>query len=107
MEFQFFLCMHHMKLQVNMIFILHKLEGNGQLLKATKIWPLLEANTQQIMDDYDSSLENAIDHDNFLEFQQALSDIGEALEARFMLEDKLIMLVLDAVHDSAMIKRPA
>lgn len=59
------------------------------------------------MDDYDSSLENAIDHDNFLEFQQALSDIGEALEARFMLEDKLIMLVLDAVHDSAMIKRPA
>lgn len=35
--------------------ILHKLEGNGQLLKATKIWPLLEANTQLIMDYYDSS----------------------------------------------------
>ncbi len=30
--------------------ILHKLEGNGQLARATKIWPQLEANTQQIMD---------------------------------------------------------
>ena len=41
-------------------------------------------------------LETAIDHDNYLEFQQVLSDIGEALEARFVLEDKLILLVLDA-----------
>ena len=87
--------------------ILHKLEGNGQLLKATKIWPLLEANTQRIMDYYDSSLETAIDHDNCLEFQQVLSDLGEALEARFALEDKLIMLVFDAMHDNAVIKRPA
>jgi regulator of sigma D len=75
------------------------LEGNGQLLKATKIWPLLEANTQLIMDYYDSSLETAIDHDNFLEFQKVLSDLGEALEARFVLEDKLIMLVFDAMHE--------
>ncbi len=74
--------------------ILHKLEGNGQLARAAKIWPQLEANTQQIMDYYDSSLETAIDHDNYLEFQQVLSDIGEALEARFVLEDKLILLVL-------------
>ena len=50
--------------------ILHKLEGNGQLARAAKIWPQLEANTQQIMDYYDSSLETAIDHDNYLEFQQ-------------------------------------
>ncbi len=42
------------------------------------------------MDYYDSSLETAIDYDNYLEFQQVLSDIGEALEARFVLEDKLI-----------------
>ncbi len=35
--------------------ILHKLEGNGQLARAAKIWPQLEANTQQIMDYYDSS----------------------------------------------------
>lgn len=39
--------------------ILHKLEGNGQLARAAKIWPQLEANTQQIMDYYDSSLETA------------------------------------------------
>ncbi|EAW1720221.1 Rsd/AlgQ family anti-sigma factor [Salmonella enterica subsp. indica] len=87
--------------------ILHKLEGNGQLLHAAKIWPLLEDNTQRIMDYYDSSLETAIDHDNCLEFQQALSDIGEALEARFVLEDKLIMLVFDAMRDSSAIKHPA
>ncbi len=72
-----------------------------------KIWPLLEDNTQRIMDYYDTSLETAIDHDNCLEFQQALSDIGEALEARFVLEDKLIMLVFDAMHDGARVKRPA
>ena len=48
-------------------------------------------------------LETAIDHDNYLEFQQVLSDIGEALEARFVLEDKLILLVLDA----ARVKYPA
>ncbi len=47
--------------------------------------------------------ETAIDHDNYLEFQQVLSDIGEALEARFVLEDKLILLVLDA----ARVKHPA
>ena len=35
--------------------ILHKLEGNGQLARAAKIWPQLEANTQQIMDYYDST----------------------------------------------------
>ena len=83
------------------------MEGNGQLLKATKIWPLLEANTQLIMDYYDTSLETAIDHDNFLEFQKVLSDLGEALEARFVLEDKLIMLVFDAMHESGTLKRPA
>ncbi|MFA1647252.1 MAG: Rsd/AlgQ family anti-sigma factor, partial [Enterobacteriaceae bacterium] len=65
------------------------------VLAATKIYPQLEANTQQIMDYYDSTLENAIDHDNYLEFQQALSDLGEALEERFTLEDKLIALALD------------
>ena len=47
------------------------------------------------MDYYDSTLGNAIDHDNYLEFQQALSDLGEALEERFTLEDKLIGFALD------------
>ena len=58
------------------------------------------------MDYYDSTLENAIDHDNYLEFQQALSDLGEALEERFTLEDKLISLVLDASPEDN-IARPA
>ncbi|WP_163504959.1 Rsd/AlgQ family anti-sigma factor, partial [Escherichia coli] len=72
-------------------------EGSTPLLAATKIYPQLEANTQQMMDYYDTCLENAIDHDNYLEFQQALSDIGESLEARFALEDKLLALVV--AHD--------
>ena len=71
------------------------MEGTTPYLAASKLYPLLEANTQQIMDYYDSTLENAIDHDNYLEFQRALSDLGEALEERFTLEDKLIALALD------------
>ena len=75
--------------------IIREMEGTHPYLAATKLYPQLEANTQQIMDYYDSTLENAIDHDNYLEFQQALSDLGEALEARFTLEDTLIALALD------------
>lgn len=75
--------------------IIREMEGTTPYLAASKLYPLLEANTQQIMDYYDSTLENAIDHDNYLEFQQALSDLGEALEERFTLEDKLIALALD------------
>ncbi len=74
--------------------IIGEMEGSTPLLAATKIYPQLEANTQQMMDYYDTCLENAIDHDNYLEFQQALSDIGESLEARFALEDKLLALVV-------------
>ncbi|HDS9459819.1 TPA: Rsd/AlgQ family anti-sigma factor [Enterobacter asburiae] len=75
--------------------IIREMEGTTPYLAASKLYPLLEANTQQIMDYYDSTLENAIDHDNYLEFQRALSDLGEALEERFTLEDKLIALALD------------
>lgn len=86
--------------------IIHKMEGDSPLLSATKIWPQLDANTQLIMDFYDSTLENAIDQDNCYEFQQALSDIGEALEARFRLEDKLIMLAFETLEQGEL-KRPA
>ena len=78
--------------------IIGEMEGDTPLLAATRLYPQLEANTQQMMDYYDTCLENAIDHDNYLEFQQALSDIGESLEARFALEDKLIALAV-AHHD--------
>ena len=86
--------------------IIREMEGTTPYLAASKLYPLLEANTQQIMDYYDSTLENAIDHDNYLEFQKALSDLGEALEERFTLEDKLISLVLDASPEDN-IARPA
>ena len=75
--------------------IIRHLQRHSTPLAATRLYPQLEANTQQIMDYYDSTLENAIDQDNYLEFQQALSDIGEALEQRFTLEDSLIALALD------------
>ncbi|MGN7792733.1 sigma D regulator [Enterobacter sp. 22452] len=90
--------------------IIREMEGTTPYLAASKLYPLLEANTQQIMDYYDSTLENAIDHDNYLEFQQALSDLGEALEERFTLEDKLIALVLDNdvnTSDEENVARPA
>ncbi|HIE5389387.1 TPA: sigma D regulator [Enterobacter cancerogenus] len=75
--------------------IIREMEGTSPFLAASKLCSLLEANTQRIMEYYDSTLENAIDHDNYLEFQQALSDLGESMEERFTLEDKLIALVLD------------
>jgi len=92
--------------------IISGMEGISPLIAATKIYPLLEENTEIIMGYYDSSLENAIDHDNYLEFQQALSGIGESLAARFTLEDKLIQLAFDnnlkeSANDETNIARPA
>lgn len=92
--------------------IISEMEGTSPLLAATQLYPLLEANTLEIMEYYDSSLENAIDDDNYAEFQQALSDIGEALAARFTLEDKLIVLAFDnnlnnSANDESGIARPA
>ncbi|VEC01644.1 Regulator of sigma D [Cedecea lapagei] len=75
--------------------IISNLEGGSPLLSAAQLYPQLEANTQQIMDLYDSHLENAIDRDSWVEFQQALSEIGECLESRFTLEDKLVLLAID------------
>lgn len=72
-----------------------ELEGTEQLAVAALIYPSLKANTAQIMQVYDSHLEIAIDHDNYQEFQAALSAVGEALESRFTLEDKFIGLVLE------------
>lgn len=92
---------------------IEELEGTEQLAQAAKLYPSLQANTEAIMQIYDSHLETAIDHDNCLEFQGALSMVGEALEARFTLEDKFIQLALEkktantpAANDSAM-ARPA
>ncbi len=55
------------------------------------------------MDYYDSSLETAIDQCIITLSFNRFYLTGEALEARFVLEDKLILLVLDA----ARVKHPA
>ncbi|EPF20971.1 MULTISPECIES: Rsd/AlgQ family anti-sigma factor [Cedecea] len=81
--------------------IISNLEGSSPLLSAAQLYPQLEANTQQIMDLYDSHLENAIDRDSWVEFQQALSEIGECLESRFSLEDRLVLLAIDNNLDSS------
>ncbi|MGQ5287957.1 sigma D regulator [Pectobacterium actinidiae] len=65
------------------------------LALSTQLDLALQNNTQQIMTFYDSHLAAAIDHDNCLEFQQALSHVGEALEARFTLEDRMIQQIYD------------
>ena len=44
---------------------------------------------------YDSHFETVVDHDNCMEFQEALSGVGEALGTRFSLEDKLIQQALE------------
>lgn len=92
--------------------IISEMEGSSPLFAATHLYPQLEANTQQIMDFYDSHLESAIDDDNYIEFQKALSGIGEALESRFSLEDKLIQLAYDhdldsSANDTRGLARPA
>ncbi|MNH37870.1 Regulator of sigma D [compost metagenome] len=45
---------------------------------------------------HDRYTEVDIDQDVCMEFHRALSDIGETLEARFALEDKLIQLATKA-----------
>ncbi|ELY4860138.1 sigma D regulator [Cronobacter sakazakii] len=92
--------------------VISEMEGTSPLVAATQIYPQLESNTQQIMDFYDTHLESAIDHDNCLEFQEALSGIGEALAARFALEDKLILLAFDnnlgeSANDETGLAKPA
>lgn len=93
--------------------IIDELQGDSPLIAASQIYPALQANTEQIMNYYDTHLETAIDDDNCLGFQQALSGVGEALEARFTLEDKLIQLAFDnqlgsvIVANDATLVRPA
>ncbi|KGT87148.1 anti-RNA polymerase sigma 70 factor [Erwinia typographi] len=79
---------------------IEEMEGTEQLAKAALIYPSLQANTEMIMQVYDTHLERALDHDNYLEFQNALSSVGEALEARFTLEDEFIQLALEKNADT-------
>lgn len=69
--------------------------SDQKLAQTHRLSLALQANTQFIMDFYDSSLAAAIDHDNCIGFQQALSSVGEAMAERFALEDRLIRLVIE------------
>lgn len=81
--------------------IVAKLKDESLSVAVSRIYPQLNDNTQQIMAIYDNNLEQAIDDDNCMAFQPALSALGEALAARFTLEDRLITLALDSAQHSA------
>lgn len=68
-----------------------------------KIYPALSTNTEAIMAFHYRYANTKIDQDICYEFQQALSDVGEALNTRFDLEDKLINW---AMESSALITPP-
>lgn len=69
--------------------------SSPKMALSVNIYPKLWANTEQIMVFHDRYTEVDIDQDLCLEFNHALSDIGETLAARFTLEDRLIHLVTD------------
>ncbi|HBZ14955.1 sigma D regulator [Pantoea sp. NPDC088449] len=93
--------------------IISEMQGDNPLMAAAQIYPALEANTDRIMQLYDSHLQQAINDDNCVDFQQALSEVGEVLESRFTLEDKLVQLAWDnqlahlPVANDSVIARPA
>ncbi|WP_114196071.1 sigma D regulator [Edaphovirga cremea] len=68
---------------------------SSAMLITSKIYPALQQNTATIMAFHDSYTDTHIDDDQVYDLHQALSDIGEALEARFIQEDQLITLAAD------------
>lgn len=75
--------------------VVSEMNGDNPMIAAAQFYPPLEANTERLMQIYDGHLQQSIDDDNCMTFQQALSEVGEVLEARFTLEDKLIQLTWD------------
>ncbi|CAK9887043.1 MAG: Regulator of sigma D [Candidatus Erwinia impunctatus] len=91
-----------------------EMKGSEQLAKAALIYPALQVNTNDIMQTYDNHLEPSLTSSPSEGLHLALSSVGEALEARFSLEDKFIQFVLDknqsvqiAANDSTLATRPA
>lgn len=87
-----YLSIGHFNIYQRIINILH---DNNPLSAACQIYPALQVNTDQIMEDYDNHLVTEINAYKRLDFQRVLSRLGEALETRFTLEDKLIKLTFD------------
>ncbi len=94
--------------------IINEMEGDRPMIAAAQIYLPLEANTERLMQLYDGHLQQSIDDDNCVDFQLTLSEVGEVLEARFTLEDKLIQLAWDnklvhapVANDSTQLSRPS
>ncbi len=93
--------------------IISEMQGDSPMIAAAQIYPALEANTDRLMQLYDGHLQLAINDDNYEGFQVALSEVGEILESRFTLEDKLVQLAWDnqlarpPVANESIIARPA
>lgn len=80
--------------------IIQQAEGQSspKMALTTEIYPKLENNTEHIMKWHDNDLNvTTDDEESYLKFNLALSDIGEALDTRFKLEDQLIQWAWQAV----------
>ena len=77
--------------------IIKQVEGSAspKMALTTKFYPKLQANTETIMAFHDRYTDADINQEAYLEFNKALSDIGEALASRFALEDQLIQLAAE------------
>lgn len=81
--------------------IIKEVEGatSPKMALRSQIYPALQANTQQLMAFHDSCREGIEgDQEQYLPFNQSLSDVGEMLAARFALEDKLIKMAAEAAQ---------
>lgn len=71
-------------------------KSSPNLIAGKKLYPLLEENTQKIMAFYDNYVEKGINEDTILQLHEDLSTVGELLENRFYLEDKLIQEAINS-----------
>lgn len=70
--------------------------SSPNLAAGKKLYPSLEENTQKIMAFYDNYVEKGINEDTILQLHEDLSTVGELLERRFTLEDKLIQEAINS-----------
>ena len=70
--------------------------SSPNLAAGKKLYPSLEENTQKIMAFYDNYVEKGINEDTILQLHEDISTVGELLERRFTLEDKLIQEAINS-----------
>ncbi|AWK14771.1 Rsd/AlgQ family anti-sigma factor [Candidatus Fukatsuia symbiotica] len=78
--------------------IIEQTEGQSspKMALKSKIYPALKDNTQDIMEFHDNYIDTNVDQDRYLEFNQTLSALGQALDTRFQLEDQLIQWAVES-----------